>query len=123
MTLTPWTEWEDHTAGMYATEWAQEQVNDSSALLGDPDLFRETAREMIREWPVATQQNCAHMWSGRNAWIGQASCLYAHGAPAGATRAAWGTLTNEQQTVANEVARRVREEWERDRHAETLFVV
>ncbi len=120
----PWSEWEDYKAGLYAPTSSALAGAASLALLCDPDQFRETAREMLREWPNATVQNIRHMWSGRNAWIGQATCCYAHGATSLDTRDAWGQMSNDQQRAANLVAREVRDEWERGNHdAEALFVV
>lgn len=107
----PWLEWEDYRAGMYRSAPLDEQrIRESAFLLTDPGGFREVAREMIREWPVAARQNLDHMWTGRNAWIGQAACCYAHGATSAETRAAWGTLSNPQQMAANKVARTIRDE-------------
>ncbi len=117
----PWSEWEDYLQGMYRSAWTPESVDASRSLLTDPDQFYEVAREMLRHWPHAAQQNLRHMWSGRNAWLGQASCLYCHAAPAGATREAWGRMTNAEQTSANLIARQVRTEWEGGDRAETLF--
>lgn len=112
MTTMPWLDWEDYRAGMYRTTSAPDpdRVRESAFLLTDPGGFRETAREMIRQWPNAARQNLDHMWTGRNAWIGQAACCYAHGATSAETRAAWGTLTNSQQIAANQVARTLRDE-------------
>jgi hypothetical protein len=121
--MAPWVTWEDYLEGMYWPQWTSDHVCSSEDLLADPDLFLEVAREMVRMWPVAAYHNLRNMWSGRNAWVGQASCLYAHGAPAGATRAAWGTLTIDQQRAANAIAERVRIEWEQRDVSQTLFAV
>lgn len=115
-----WHEWEDWNAGLYLPDYTPAQVDASFALLTHPGHFEETAREVVREWPNAARQNLINMWTGRNAWLGQASCLYAHGAPGAATREAWGRMTNDQQRAANVTAERVRNEWGRS-GAETLF--
>lgn len=101
-----WTAWEDWAAGLYAhvTEPSGARVARSVALLIDPDQFVEVAREMTREWPRATEHNVKHLWTGRRAWIGQASCMYAHEATAIETRIGWGQLTNRQQVEANKAA-------------------
>ncbi len=85
---------------------------DSIRLLADTDRFYDTATEMLQAWPNSAVHNLVYLWTGRNAWIGQASCLYAHNAPSGATREAWGMISNDKQRAANTVARCVREEWE-----------
>ena len=117
-----WDKWEDWLAGLYAPTFTPEHVALSAGLLASPDAFHETAREVVREWPHAAAHNLRNMWTGRNAWVGQAACLYAHGAPGLATRAAWGTLTIDQQRSANAVAMDVREEWERSHVGQTLFI-
>lgn len=118
-----WSEWEDFNAGMYYSTYTPTHVAAARDLLADPDAFFETAREMVREWPNAAIQNLRYMWTGRNAWVGQASCTYSVGAPAVATREAWGTLALDQQRDANAVAMRVRTEWERDGVSQTLFAI
>lgn len=106
-----WTDWEDWRAGLYTPTITDEQVADSEQLLGNPDHFLEVGRELLREWPNAATHNLIHMWTGRRSWIGQASCLYAHGATSASTRVAWGHLTNGQQRAANAIADQVHDEW------------
>lgn len=118
-----WTDWEDFAAGLYSATYRAGHVTASASLLANPDAFYETAREMIREWPNAAHHNLRNLWTGRNAWVGQASCLYAVGSPATATREAWGTLTLLQQAAANAAAKAVRIEWEVPDVRQTLFAV
>lgn len=122
--MTAWNVWEDYRAGLYSIQRDESREADAARLLADPDQFLEAAREMLREWPNAAIHNLRHMWSGRNAWIGQATCCYSVAATAADTRAAWGTLTNQQQAAANDVARKVRDEWERGVHdAQTRLAI
>lgn len=117
----PWDEWEDYQSGMYEPAARPEIVQAAAALLADETAFYEAAREMLREWPVSARQNQQHMWSGRNAWLGQASCCYSVGATGAETRTAWGTLSNSQQSAANAVAIAVRKTWEKGlQDAQTL---
>jgi hypothetical protein len=120
--MAPWHDWEDYLAGLYHAVHTPENVPLSAAVLRDPEVFREAAMEMVREWPRAADHNLNKMWSGRNAWVGQATCCYVHQATAADTRVAWGTLSNPEQRAANAVADLVRAMWEGGRvHAETLF--
>lgn len=106
--------WEDYRAGMYRTgNVAEIRVELARGLLADPDAFGEAAREMIREWPNAARHNLYSMWTGRNAWVGQATCCYSLGASSEETRIAWGRLSNDAHSRANAVARCVRDAWER----------
>lgn len=120
----PWSEWEDYRAGLYGTDMNLTLLERSAAVLRDPAVFHEAAVEMIREWPNAARHNLTNLWTGRNAWVGQATCCYVHGATAVTTRAAWGTLTNSEQRRANDIAAGVREAWERGwRDAQTTLDV
>lgn len=108
-----WDYWEDYRHGLYVPAIHSDRVELSAKLLADPDHFIEVAREMLREWPYSAHHNLVHLWTGRNAWVGQASCCYAHGATSADTRQAWGMLTNDEHRAANAVAVHVREAWER----------
>lgn len=110
----PWDEWEDFTAGLYSEGIHHDQIPTAADLLRDPDQFREAAIEMLRHWPESARHNLAAMWSGRNAWLGQATCCYVHGINSATTRQAWGTLTNEEQRQANAVATACRIRWEQE---------
>jgi len=121
--MFPWTKWEDFQAGMYDLTYTAEQVLAAASLLSDVDEFHEVATEMVRAWPIAAHHNLKNMWTGRNAWIGQASALYAYGVPNIATRIAWGTLNLDQQRAANSVAERVRIEREQRHVGQTLFAL
>lgn len=119
--MSTWNNWEDWQGGMYARQWEEHHVRSSVALLCDCDQFAEVAWEMVLAWPHAAHHNLSNMWAGRNAWVGQASCLYAHQAPALATREAWGALSLESQRQANTVAQTVRIRWEQHHVGQTLF--
>lgn len=109
--MTAWERWEDYRAGFYRP--ATGDTAGPLALLSDPDAFYETAREMVREWPASAKHNLSYMWTGRNAWIGQAACVYSLSCTAADVRLAWGQMSNAQQRAANKIAVRVRDEWER----------
>lgn len=121
--MFPWIDWEDFQAGMYRLDYTALDVKAAELLLGNPDEFHEVAREMVRAWPIAAHHNLKNMWTGRNAWVGQASCLYAYNVPSIATREAWGRLTLDQQRAANAVADRVRIEREQGDVRQTLFAL
>jgi len=122
-TTRPWADWEDWHAGLYARRLVRaESIVASLALLADADTFLEVGHEMVRTWPHAARHNLDHMWSGRRAWIGQASCCYAHGATADETKQAWGGLANAVQARANAIADEIADAYHRGwRYAQTLF--
>ena len=123
MNRRPYTEWEDYAAGMFDPSATAGMSDDAAALLKDPDRFYDAAVEMLREWPVAAAEHLASA-RGRmyHPWIGSAACCYATGATQEATRLAWRTLTESQQSDANAVADRVADEYRMGvLNAETLF--
>ena len=87
-------------------------------ILSSPDLFREAARNMLRDWTKAAEHNLTDTTGNRLSWIGQATCCHLSNIPEAATRAAWWTLTTAEQTVANRVAAEVIAEWEHTHFAE-----
>jgi hypothetical protein len=112
--LWPWSTWEDWAAGLYEQRPALlAMIADSERLLGNSDAFRETAREMMRNWPNSTYHALRFLPTSARSWIGQASCCYAHGATGDETRRAWGRLSSAVQRDANAVADTLRDEWER----------
>lgn len=112
----PWREWEDFVHGMYRPSTDPAAAVRAEGLLADQEQFREAAREMLREWPMSAHHNLDHMWSGRRAWVGQATCCYSVTATAADTRAAWGNLDNSQQRRANTVADQEIERWRKETH-------
>ncbi len=123
MTLNPWDEWEDYQAGLYEKRPVDEsKITDSVELLSNPDEFYEVAREMIREWDNSARQNLYLSVTGRQAWVGQASCCYHHGATAEETRQAWGKMSSSAQFMADGAANRAINEYLKwSEYGETLF--
>jgi len=119
--IHPYTAWEDYAAGMFRKTGTVDDTTAAADLLRDPERFYDAATEMVREWSCAAESNLGIGANGR-AWIGQATCCYATGAPEEQTRLAWRALTRAEQANANAVADRIHTEWEaRTSHAETLF--
>lgn len=113
----PYTAWEDWRAGMWqAPVNPDAQVQRAAHILASPNVFREAARVMLREWPNAAEHNLTtNLASNRYSWVGQATCCHLANVPETATRAAWWTLTPGEQVAANAVAAEVIAEWEATR--------
>lgn len=112
---------EDHLNGMYVPTVRDEHIQLAGALLTDPDQFYETGLEMTRSWPIAARHNLEFLWSGRRAWVGQASCSYQASVTAATTRVAWGRLNAKEQRGANRVADQIIRAFHEGRiNAETL---
>lgn len=123
----PYTAWEDWQAGMWqAPPNLTADMERAAHILASPDVFREAARAMLRDWPNAAEHNLTAMIQNRRAWVGQATCMHLAQVPEEATRQAWWTLTVPEQYAANMVADQAIAEWEREREATetpSLFVI
>jgi hypothetical protein len=79
---------------------------------GDAKLYGSYMRRVVREWPVACEQNLTDENTNRRAWVGHAAASLAINCPEYVTRMAWAFLSNEQQRLANREASDAIAEWE-----------
>lgn len=109
--------WEDANNGMYDTttriteEETEKLTQLAIKLLSDPEKFYLTAKDMINDWSISAEQNLTIASRNHEAWIGQASCSYAHKIPERITKFAWRMMKVSAQSEANMVAQRVIDEW------------
>ena len=109
----PWDKWECYRAGFFKgdakkiPEWRESYVR----LLTDLNLFEQTLKKVIDEWPHSCEHNLTNESMNRIAWLGQASCAYAFGACAHQTRSAFKLLTDDQQQAANAMAEKYLNIW------------
>jgi hypothetical protein len=109
----PYYNWEEVKYNMWG------DVDDTAAYLqkaieftGDHKLYGSFMRRVANEWPISCENALTDLSLNRKAWIGHAATALAIGCPEDITRKAWGYLSDEQQFLANEEARRTIEEWE-----------
>jgi hypothetical protein len=115
--------WEDYKLGMYEkTCYMDEQriVQECIQLLSCPEWLYETMSFVTHNWFYSTEHNLSNTNRNRQAWLGQAACNMAHGAPEYITKQAWHFLSLKQQDAANKVADEVIEVWE-DKHSRGYF--
>ena len=107
---------------MYKKNSREDMIARSAALLSDEKSFYLAAIHMTAAWTISTELYLSYPQSNRRAWLGQASCCYAHGAVEDETKAGWWRMTEAARTAANAVATRVITNWERlYYYEETLF--
>ncbi len=102
--------WEDFKEGMYQTTCFMDpdsMIKDCVMLLTCPEWLEECMSFVIHNWEFSAQHNLTNMNRNRQAWLGQAACCFAHGAPEYITKLAWNKLTEEEQLLANNVADRI----------------
>lgn len=109
------SKWEDFKNGLFASncERYDEKVILSAELLSNQNEFFDVATDMFSKWPFSAEQNLTDSSINRQAWIGQASCCFNHGAPDYATKEAWWSLDEQTRAEANKTADKALLEWEK----------
>ena len=106
---------EDYQNGMYGD--LQESINKhligmAADILSNDELFYSIAKEMIKEWPLASKVQLTNKEQNRRSWIGQATCCFHCGISNNLTSVAWFSLTDEERDSANKIAERIIYEFE-----------
>jgi len=105
---------EESKAGLWRKTVGAERkrhIEHASDLMRSPAEFIDAMRQALVDWP----NSCAAAFTAeavnKIAFLGQAGCCVAIGSPEEATRAAWHTLTKQEQDEANAAAALVLNEW------------
>ena len=69
---------------------------------------------VVQEWKYSCENALTDEYISKKAWIGHAAVALALNIPEHVTRKAWGFLTDEQQLLANDEARKAIQTWEHD---------
>ncbi len=106
-------EWEEVAFNMWG-EVADKQQAVSRAIVftGDDDKYGHYMMRVVYEWPVSCENALTDLSINRKAWIGHAAVALALNIPENITRIAWGSLSYEQQLLANKKASRAISVWE-----------
>lgn len=86
-------------------------VEAAANLMRDPNAFELACVQAVTEWPNSSIANFTASSINHKAWLGHAACCIVCGSSEDLTRAAWNTLNEEQQRLANDAAQRVIDEW------------
>ena len=108
-------EWEEIDANMWGS------VKDRKVFLEKAKIFTADHKKygrfmskVVSEWKFSCENALTDYSLNRRAWIGHAACALAMGCPEDIVREAWGSLTDEQQLLANKEASRAIQTWEHD---------
>lgn len=109
----PYTDWEEITFNMWGNvknraEWLQKAID----FTGDHNLYGSWMIKVVDLWPNSCEHNLTKIDTNRKAWIGHAAVALAIQCPEDIVRQAWGFLTEQQQTLANQKAQEAIEYWE-----------
>lgn len=107
--------WEDYKMGMYYLSKSIDEgdaIEKAKKLLCNPPILEREMRRVINEWPIATAVNLTNLGQNRRAWLGQAACCLSERVPEILTRIGWNLMTDVQQTIANNVAEKIIQEYE-----------
>lgn len=103
-------EWEEYKNNMYQNGHNIENIQKCYELLTSKDL-KKKMQKTTKEYKISTKVNFTNKMFNPVSWLGQATCNLYLGATAQETCQAWMTMTKEQQTEANNIAKEVIEEW------------
>lgn len=108
-----YNDWEDYHHGMYDEDKTGRgiRVKIAAFILKTPAICQRAMRMAVDNWKFAAEFNLSNASINRRAWLGQAACSIYAGIHEDETREAWGLLTNEQRTKANEIATEVIKDW------------
>lgn len=97
--------WECWKKGLYRNGRKDEiKIQKSYVCLQSPQECDSAFKNVVLGWPVSSAVNLSNRSINRQAWIGQASCCFNHGANEEETKIAWFLLTKEEQDRANQIA-------------------
>ena len=108
-----YNKWEDFHHGMYEEDKTGREIRVKLAayILGNAGICKRAMLMVIENWKTATEFNLSNTWINRRAWLGQAACSIYAGVHEDETREAWGKLSSEKRTQANDIATAVIKEW------------
>ena len=112
-----YTDWEDYKNGMYSLTNpidAEFKIKKSEELLKDPNKFYEVCLLILNNWKVSSDVNLTNKHQNRRAWLGAAACCYNHNCNETLTRVAWSKLTKNEQDIANRIADKIINKYERE---------
>lgn len=110
----PYWDWEDWKAGMWRSITSSERktlLPLAIEFTGNAILYGSYMRRVIVEWPKSCEQNLTEPSINRLAWVGHAAACMAIQAPEDVTRQAWGFLSAQQQSEADDQAEATVREW------------
>ena len=111
----PYWLWEDFQHGMYRVPKQLEipkLLTKAIEFTEDFKLYGSFMSRVANEWKHSCEHNLTNKSLNRKAWIGHAACALAFRCPEKVVCSAWWSLTKEQRLNANNIAKKVIEEWE-----------
>ena len=107
------SKWEDYKNGFYDSSCKDKDLHITKAinLLSDENKFYNIATKLIKEWKYCCEHNLTDNSINRIAYIGQVSCCYFNNTPSFITKEAWWKIDESTRNKANNVAKRVLNEY------------
>lgn len=110
----PYWDWEDYKAGM----WRRLEKKEEQRLLPiakdftqDWVIYGNAMQKVVFEWPVTMEHNLTNPSLNHKAFVGHCAVCLTLGIPEYITRAAWKTLADNQQSLANYAADKAINKW------------
>ncbi len=93
----------------------ERHIHESSELMAHPDVFADSMRRALDQWPISCEVAFTTPGLNLRAWLGHAGCYLHTGSPEETTRLGWHELDAGEQYGANDAADRVIHEWHTNR--------
>jgi len=103
-------EWEDFKNGMYQNGNDIEMIKQCYEILTSKNL-KQNMIDTTKTYEISTKVNFTNKMFNPVSWLGQATCNLLIGATAQEVCQAWMSMTKEQQTKANNIAKEVIKKW------------
>lgn len=115
----PYYKWECFKNGMWRKEskqYEQNMIQEIIDFTGNHILYGDAMFQVIRSWKYSMENFLTNKSINRRAYVGHAACCYEKKYPEYLVREAWGTLTNNQRSLANQRADAAILHWENHIH-------
>lgn len=106
-------EWEDYKNRMYENGNDKEKIKQCKEILTNKKL-KSNMKKVTETYIISTKVNLTNKMFNPISWLGQATCNLLINATARETCQAWLTMSKDEQTKANNIAKEVIEEWRKE---------
>jgi hypothetical protein len=112
--FSDYTNWECHLAGFHHARFNEQDRDNAARILSDRKRLLNASRTVLLDWPITSAVHLSNLSLNRKAWMGHAANFIVCGAGEDSSVAAYWTLTQQQQDMANGTVMEVILEWEQD---------
>lgn len=113
----PYWVWEDYNSGMWRkvdSETEKTMLNKAIEFTSDHIQYGNAMKEVIGTWRKTMLNTLTNPSVNKRAFLGHCAVCYKFGIPEYITRKAWKQLTDKQRILADHVAQKTIDEWQKN---------